>query len=324
MRANVSGRPSASRVGAAARLAGAVLLGLALPGLIGMAFPDLLARLARPLIFYPESLREEEADPAFWGLEGAESVFLVAEDGTRLHAWWVPARIGPDDPLASAGGSAPAGAPACAAVFVHGNAGNIASRAPIAARLSALGLGVLLPDYRGYGRSSGRPSEEGLYQDGRAAYRYLRDVRSVSGERLIVIGNSLGGAVATHVAAESPVGRLVLTGAFRSVPSLARSIYWWMPARAFDWSFNRFDAESRLAVVSAPILVGRGARDVLVPREETRALYEAAPEPKRWVEVPAADHADLWLRDDLWLELARFIERPPCARSDQHHRTRTR
>jgi pimeloyl-ACP methyl ester carboxylesterase len=293
-----------SRLTRTARLLLAILAGLLLPGLIGMAFPDLVARLARPMIFYPERLSEREADPAFWGLAAAESVFVDSEEGVRLHGWWIPASRSevPDE------------SEACEAViFFHGNAGNIASRAPIAARLADLGLGVLLVDYRGYGRSEGSPSEEGLYADGRAAYRHLVDVKKVSPARLVVIGNSLGAAVATNVASELPVARLVLTGAFRSVPSLARSIYWWMPGRAFGWSINRFDSESRLADVTAPVLVGRGESDRLIPRAETRALYEAASEPKRWFEVAGADHNDLWWTGELWSQLAGFLAGERCA-----------
>ncbi|MEJ2319172.1 MAG: alpha/beta hydrolase [Gemmatimonadales bacterium] len=299
------GRRRGLRPGVLARYAAAVVAGLLLPGTIAMAFPDLAARFARAMIFYPERLSEREADPGFWGLKEGESVFIDAEDGERLHAWWVPAAVSPDDDP---------DAGACrAAIFFHGNAGNIASRARIAARLSGLGLGTLLVDYRGYGRSGGRPSEEGLYKDGRAAYRHVVEARAVPAEQVVVIGNSLGAAVAASVASENPVGRLVLTGAFRSVPALGRSIYWWIPNRAFNWSFNHFDAESAVRLVEAPVLVGRGDRDALIPRDETRAIYEAAPQPKRWVEVPVADHSNLWFTEELWRELASFVGESPCS-----------
>jgi len=270
-----------------------------------MALPDLAARFAKAMIFYPERLGEREADPELWGLTEAESVFLDTEDGERLHAWWVPAAREPDDD--------PDARACSAAIFFHGNAGNIASRAPIVARLSELGLGTLLVDYRGYGRSSGEPSEEGLFVDGRTAYRHVVEARGVAAEQVVVIGNSLGAAVAASVASENRIGRLVLTGAFRSVPALGRSIYWWIPKRAFNWSFNHFDAESRVRLVEAPVLVARGDRDRLIPREETRAIYEAAPEPKRWLEVPIADHQNLWFTEALWRELASFVRESPCS-----------
>ncbi len=263
-----------------------------------MTFPDLVARLAAPMIFYPERLGERDSDPVLWGLRGAESVFLETEDGVRLHAWWVPAS-GP-----------PSSSATRAAIFFHGNAGNIASRSPVAAHLSSLGLDVLLVDYRGYGRSGGRPSEQGFYSDARAAYGYVVGERGTAGEELVLIGNSLGAAVAAHLAAERPVGGVVLTGAFRSVPSLAGSIYRWMPDRAFRWSTNRFDAELHLRQVSVPVLVGRGQHDGLIPREETFAVFEAAPEPKRWFEVAGADHNDLWFTAELWTELEAFLGLP--------------
>ena len=299
------GRRGGFRPGIFARYALVVVAGLLLPGTIAMAFPDLAARFAKAMIFYPERLSEREADPGLWGLPDAESVFLDTEDGERLHAWWVPAAGMPgDDPDAGS---------CAAAIFFHGNAGNIASRAPIAASLSELGLGTLLVDYRGYGRSSGVPSEEGLYVDGRTAYRHVVEARGVPAEHVVVIGNSLGAAVAASVASENRIGRLVLTGAFRSVPALGRSIYWWIPNRAFNWSFNHFDAESRVRLVEAPVLVARGDRDRLIPREETRAIYEAAPEPKRWLEVPVADHQNLWFTEALWRELASFVRESPCS-----------
>lgn len=283
-----------------------MVAGLLLPGIVFVTFPDLAARFAKTMTFYPERLSEREADPDLWGLRQAESVLLDTEDGERLHAWWVPA---------AGSGLVVDTARACtAAIFFHGNAGNIASRAPIAARLAELGLGTLLVDYRGYGRSSGAPSEEGLYLDGRAAYRHVVETRAVPAERVVVIGNSLGAAVAASVASENRIGRLVLTGAFRSVPALGRSIYWWIPQRAFqNWSSNLFDAESRVRLAGAPVLVGRGERDALIPREETRAIYEAAPEPKRWIEVPVADHQNLWFSGEMWRELASFVGESPCS-----------
>ena len=261
------------------------------------------------MIFYPERLGEREADPAVWGLATAESVFVETEDALRLHAWWIPASRSAADADPSKASSQ-----GCQAViFFHGNAGNIASRAPIAERLAGLGVDVLLLDYRGYGRSEGRPSEAGLYEDGRAAYRFLVETKGVAPSRLVVIGNSLGAAVATTVASELPVARLVLTGAFRSVPSLAGSIYWWMPEPMLRWSMNRFDAESRIGSVGAPVLVGRGERDRMIPRAETRALYEAAGEPKRWFEVAGADHNDLWWTAELWSHIAESLSGAPCA-----------
>ncbi|MCZ6825379.1 MAG: alpha/beta hydrolase [Gemmatimonadetes bacterium] len=282
----------------AAKVAAQVLTALLTVGAIGMVFPDLLARLAPPMLFYPEPLSEAEADPAVWGLAAAESVELETEDGVRLHGWWIPAATGTE--------------PCGAAIFFHGNAGNIASRSPIGARLAGLGLSTLLVDYRGYGRSGGKPSEEGLYRDGRAAYRWVWERPGVTQGGLIVIGNSLGAAVATDVAASEETTGLVITGAFRSVPHMARSIYWWLPAGFFRWSRNRFDSEARMPDVSVPVLVGRGANDRLIPRAETRALYEAAAPPKRWVEVEGAGHNDLWLSEGLWMELERFLDSQLC------------
>ncbi len=262
---------------------------------IPMVFPDLVSRLAPSLLYYPQRLSGAAADPAGWGLEGAEQVGVETDDGVRLHGWWIPARQAEARPR-------------CGTVaFFHGNAGNIANRAPIARDLSGRGLDVLLIDYRGYGRSEGKPSEDGLYRDGAAAYAHLRDRRGVPPEELVLIGNSLGAAVALAVAESSPAAGVVITAGFRSLPSLARALYPWLPGRILEWNNNRFDNESRIARVAMPILVGWGGQDEIVPREHGRALYAAAREPKRWHESPRASHNDLWGDGEFWAALDRFL-----------------
>jgi fermentation-respiration switch protein FrsA (DUF1100 family) len=268
--------------------------------ILPFVFPNLVARAAPLFLFFPEGLKEADADPAGWGLEGAEQVWIRTEDGLRLHGWWAPAEDGE---------AAVRGAARGAAIFFHGNAGHLAHRAPIAARLRRLGLGVLLFDYRGYGRSDGRPSEAGLYLDGAAALRFLAEERDLPPERVLLLGHSLGAAVATRTAVESGTAGLVVTSTFRNLPSLARKLYRWVPARLFEWSRNRFDSESRIGRVAAPVLAGWGSGDEFIPREETRALYEAASEPKGWFQVQGAGHNELWWTAELWSELEAFVAR---------------
>jgi len=278
-------------------LALALLLIIGLP----LVFPGLVSRLVPSMLYYPARLSEAEAEPGAWGLSRAEQTLIRTADDLELHAWWVPA-----DPMP--------GTETCGAVaFFHGNAGNLAGRAPIAQALSRLGFDVLLVDYRGYGRSEGKPTEAGLYVDGEAAYGYLREERGIPAGRLVLAGNSLGGAVAISVASRVEAGALVVTSSFRTLPELARSLYPWLPGRLFDWKRNRFDSGARIRAVDMPVFVGWGQRDELMPREQTFGLYDAAAEPKTWFESQTAGHNDLWSETAFWLALKDFLAATlPC------------
>lgn len=292
--------------------AAVVLLLVVAGGLL--IIPRLVRRAAPFFLYHPAPLSSAASSPSHWGISRGQEVWLHTSDGVRLHAWWVspsggagdadgPPRPSPDD-----SGSGPGEAGACGTVlFFHGNAGHLADRAEIARRLSRRGLNVLLPDYRGYGRSQGEPSEEGLYRDAVAAYRYVVDRRGVSPGRVVVAGHSLGGAVAVALSSQARVGGLVVTAAFRSLPEIARDLYPWLPGSWFEWAEVPYPTLDRMSRVSTPVLVGRGSRDQLIPRSHVRALYEAAPDPKRWVEAEGAGHNDLWSEPGYWRALDRFL-----------------
>ena len=204
-----------------------------------------------------------------------EDRWFEASDGTRLHGWWRPA----------------AAAPAIAHVLVcHGNAGNVADREAHAALLASAGLDVLLFDYRGYGRSAGRPGEAGTYLDARAARAGLLREPGASADRLIYLGESLGGAVALELAIEHPPAGLVLQSAFTSVRDMARLHYPIVPAGAVP---DAYPSLRLIAGLRAPLLVIHGERDEIVPAEHGRALYDAAPEPKQLRVLPDVGHNDL-------------------------------
>lgn len=220
-----------------------------------------------------------------------EDVSFRAADGTELFGWYVES-----------------GATPAVLLWCHGNAGNIINRLDNLAWLHRLGLSVFLFDYRGYGRSRGAPSEEGLYQDALAAYAYLSQVRRLRPERIVLFGRSLGAAVAGEVASRKPAAGLILESSFPSIEALARAHYFGLPAH---WLLHaRFRLAERLRHISAPILVIHGDRDTIVPLEMGKQVFEAAKDPKSFYLVTGADHNDLYQVGGrpYFERLKRFIE----------------
>ncbi len=201
---------------------------------------------------------------------GVEDVWLRSGK-YRIHGWWAPQE----------------GAPA-AVLFLHGNAGNVTHRGRHIRAWRSAGVSVLVVDYRGYGRSEGRPSEAGLYEDALAGYKYLRG-RGFPPERIIVHGESLGTVPATHVAAAEPVAGLILEAPFPSARAVANTV---LPliGPLLVWGYR---LESRLARVSAPVLVIHGEQDEIIPFRLGRAVFEAARQPKEYWAIPGAGHNDI-------------------------------
>ena len=242
----------------------------------------------RAFIFFPS--RGLHATPAQWGLR-YEDADLRAADGVRLHGWFVPG---------SAGGPT--------LLWAHGNAGTIADRLPIIQFLhERLQVSLLIFDYRGYGRSEGRPSEEGTYRDAEAALAYLRGRPDVDGRRIIYYGESLGAAVVLDLATrEAPAG-LILEAPFTSIRDMARTHYPFLPV----WNLLRtkYDSLGKIGRVQAPLLLLHGDRDKIVPMSQGRRLFEAANPPKEFVMIPGAGHNDAWAvgRETILQAWARFL-----------------
>ena len=211
--------------------------------------------------------------PAEAGLPFDE-VQVETEDGERLGAWWIAARR---DPVGHV-------------LLCHGNAGNISDRVLHARLLCDAGLDVLLFDYRGYGASTGRPSEEGTYRDARAARAALLARSGVDPARVIYLGESLGGAVALALALEAPPAGLVLQSTFTSIRAMARAHYPVIPGRLVPDAYPSLERVRRLA---CPLLVVHGDRDEIVPLAHGRALFDAAPEPKDIRVFAGLGHNDL-------------------------------
>jgi len=211
--------------------------------------------------------------PADVGVAGEELVF-EAEDGVRLHGFWLPAD-GADR----------------AFLFLHGNAGNASHRLPNAALLSRMGAAVLLLDYRGYGRSEGQPSESGVYADARAGLAQLV-ARGVPEERVVVFGRSLGGAVAVDLARGRPLAGVILESTFTSTSDMARGLFGALRFLLGPFTRGRFDSAAKIGELRAPLLSFHGDRDEIVPIALGRALFAAAPEPKAFVTIGGAGHND--------------------------------
>jgi uncharacterized protein len=224
--------------------------------------------LLNSLLFFPA--RELAGVPS----RSFADVELASHDGERLHGWWVPAD-----------------APARGHVlFLHGNAGNVADRIPHVELLAAAGFDVLAFDYRGYGHSTGRASEQGTYLDARAALAALLEQPGVRAERVVYVGESLGGAIALELALHAPPAGLVLQSTFTSVRDMARLHYPVIPRAAVP---DAYPSLRRIAGLRAPLLCLHGARDEIVPLIYGEALFEAAPEPKRMHVFDDVAHNDV-------------------------------
>jgi len=206
-------------------------------------------------IFFPETAITQTPQAA--GLLFTEKTFQTS-DGITLHGWYMPQRKA-----------------SFTLLHLHGNAGNIGDRIEQYRRWHAMGLSVFAFDYRGYGQSDGLPSESGLYEDARAAWKLLTQTLGIAPGRIIIAGRSLGGSVAAQLASEVTPAGLALETPFTSIPDMSADQYPWLPLR---WLVkNRFDTEQALGKVKAPLLLISAREDEIVPGWMDERLFEAAP-----------------------------------------------
>ncbi|NLY01822.1 MAG: alpha/beta hydrolase [Rhodopirellula sp.] len=224
------------------------------------------------LLFFPARYPAGESwEPPGLGFEDA---WFSAADGTKLHGWYVPH----DEARA-------------VILFCHGNAGNITHRAEILRELhDRAGVAVLCFDYRGYGRSEGKPKEAGIYADARAARAWLANRTGVGEREIVVMGRSLGGAAAVELAAGDGAKGLVLESTFSSVPDVAASIYPWLPVRLLVR--NRFDAVGKISRYHGPLLQSHSEDDEIVPYSLGRKLFDASNQPKEFIILRGLGHND--------------------------------
>jgi fermentation-respiration switch protein FrsA (DUF1100 family) len=221
------------------------------------------------LIYFPGAQRSLLPPPSELRLP-VQRVRIPTQDGLTLVSWLMPAD------------SNPAG---LWLLICHGNAGNLSEfdRPVHYAGLRQLGLNLLAFDYRGYGESEGVPTEQGLYRDADAAYRYLREEVGVSADRIVVFGHSLGSAVAVDLASRVPIAGLIVEGAPTSIRERGQELYPYIPVRWIAGS--RFDSIDKIAKVLVPKLFLHATQDEVIPLAHGRRLYQAAPPPKTFVEL---------------------------------------
>src|SRR5262245_57944289 len=226
----------------------------------------------RSLMYFPETVRTA---PAEAGFPEAEEIVLDTADGERVIAWHVAPRG--DRPVV---------------LYFHGNGGALRYRVDRFRALTADGIGLVALSYRGYAGSTGRPSEEGLIADAKAAYAFAAARHPAA--RLVLWGESLGTGVAVALAAEKPVARLVLEAPFTSAVDIAASVYPIVPVR---WLMkDQFRSDLRIGKITAPVLIVHGDQDRVVPITSGERLYALITAPKRFVRVPGAGHEDLGVR----------------------------
>lgn len=241
------------------------------------------------LVYFPDVGREIVATPKQAGLAYEEATIATA-DGETLRGWFVAA----DRPRATL-------------LFLHGNAGNISHRLDWITLLHEIGVSTLIVDYRGYGKSTGAPSEQGTYLDAEAAWNHLIETRGVSADEIVLFGESLGAAIAAHLAARNRPRALIIISAFTSVPDLASELYAFVPAR---W-LARFEYNTleRVKQAACPVLVIHSPDDEIVPFAHGRRIYESANEPKQFLEIRGG-HNDGFIisRDTLRSGIGAFLD----------------
>jgi uncharacterized protein len=225
------------------------------------------------LVFFPNIPGRLAGDWAPRGL-GEENVWLKSGDGIKLHGWWIR----------------PQGAEFTFLCF-HGNAGNITDRTDIYRFLSQLPANVLAVEYRGYGKSEGKPSEAGLYRDAEAGYEYLIRERGIEARKIISYGQSLGTAVAADLASRSEVGGVVLEAPFASAAAVARLRFWFLPGLSV-LVHSQFDTEGKLQRVRAPVLIAHCSEDPVIPIGLGERTYREAREPKTFVRIEGYCHEE--------------------------------
>lgn len=238
-----------------------------------VALVAILFFFQRELLYRPSASYISAADA---NLPGVRELTLKTADKVELRAWYQP----------------PASPEGRTVIFFHGNGGRLATYAGIFRHMAGQGLGFLAVTYRGYPGSQGSPSEQGLYEDGRAAMRYVAERLAIPPEKRILMGLSLGTGVAVQMATEFSAGLLVLVAPFTSISDVAGGIYWYVPVRYL--LKDPYDSYGKIKRIgSMPLLVFHSSDDALVPYALGKRLYDAAPGEKKLFTLEEQGHNNL-------------------------------
>ena len=258
--------------------------------IIYVGFGLTLCVMQSKLLYYP--VREVVYTPEELGLE-FEDVIFEASDGVKLSGWYIPA---PDAKFT--------------VLFFHGNGGNITHRLDSINFFCNLGVNVFIFDYRGYGQSQGKTTEQGTYDDAMAAYNWLREKKKIEPENIIMFGRSLGGSVAAWLGARVEANSVVIESGLTSFVDMGKKFYWYMPVKLFArYSYRTIDYVKDL---KCPVMFIHSRDDEIVPFEFGQQLYSAANEPKEFVEISGGHNDGFLISAEIyknaWRNWLKFLE----------------
>ena len=240
------------------------------------------------LIYYPDMPgRNLLATPENIGLN-FQNVEIVTEDNIKLHGWFIPYKNAKATVL-----------------FFHGNAGNISHRLDSIKIFHRLELNVFIIDYRGYGQSEGKITENGTYRDAEAAWNYL-NAQGINGQQIIIFGRSLGASIATWLASKHTPAALIIESGFTSVPSMGQRFYPFLPIR---WLTHfKYDTKQYVKNISCPVMVAHSKNDEIIPYDEGREIFDNAAEPKQFLEMQGGHNDGFMVSGSTYVEgLRSFI-----------------
>jgi uncharacterized protein len=239
--------------------------------ILAIIFIAAVRYMERKSIFFP--MRQMTSTPRDVGLS-YEDIYFTTSDNKKINAWFIP-RSGASFTV----------------LFSNGNAGNMSHRLEKISMMNDMGLNVFIFDYRGYGKSEGVPSEQGLYKDINAAYGYLVEHRGISPGDIILYGESIGGGVVIELARAKPVGALIAEAAFTSVKDMARMAFPLVPHVVFA---SRFDNLDKIEGIKCPKLIIHSVDDEIVPFAQGQRLFAAAAAPKTFLELRGGHNTAFW------------------------------
>ncbi len=241
------------------------------------------------MIYYPNMPgRDLVATPENIGLN-FQNVEFFTEDKVRLHGWFIPNKNAKRTVL-----------------FFHGNAGNISHRLESIEIFHRLELNVFIIDYRGYGQSEGKISEQGTYRDAEAAWNYLINTQGINEQEIIIFGRSLGASIASWLASKHTPAALIIESGFTSVPSMGQRFYPFLPIR---WLTHfKYDTRQYVKNISCPVMVAHSKNDEIIPYDEGREIFDAAAEPKQFLEMRGGHNDGFMVSGSTYIEgLRSFI-----------------